>query len=95
MESPAEEVAELLSFAEPGSAPAAESVSDPGAESPRVCLPGRDVPADGDVFEPSDGADEFAPVEPSDPVMSADATGIDATAQPTPRATANAPTRPT
>ena len=84
-----------MSFAEPASALAAESVSGPVADSPRVCLPDRDVLPEGDVFEPSDGADEFVSVEPSDPVMSADATGIDATAQPTPKATARAPTRPT
>ena len=33
--------------------------------------------------------------EPADPVVSAKAIGIAATAEPTPRATANAPTRPT
>ena len=32
---------------------------------------------------------------PADPVVSANATGIDAIAEPTPNATANAPTRPT
>jgi len=44
---------------------------------------------------------ESAPVEsaveldPAEPVVSANAIGIDATADPTPNATANAPTRPT
>jgi hypothetical protein len=40
-------------------------------------------------------SDELDPVEPAEPVVSADATGTDATAEPTPNATANAPTRPT
>jgi hypothetical protein len=40
-------------------------------------------------------SDEFDPVEPAEPVVSANATGTDATAEPTPNATANAPTRPT
>jgi hypothetical protein len=39
--------------------------------------------------------DELGPVEPAEPVVSANATGTDATAEPTPNATANAPTRPT
>ena len=34
-------------------------------------------------------------LDPAEPVVSANATGIDATADPTPNATANAPTRPT
>jgi hypothetical protein len=38
---------------------------------------------------------ELDPVEPAEPVVSANATGTDATAEPTPNATANAPTRPT
>lgn len=53
------------------------------------------VPRDGAELEPSDGADELVPVEPSEPVVSANAIGMDATAAPTPKATANAPTRPT
>ena len=40
-------------------------------------------------------AEEPDPVDPPDPVISANATGIDATAEPTPNATAKAPTRPT
>ena len=44
--------------------------------------------------EPAASA-ELDPAEPADPVVSANATGTDATAEPTPRATANAPTRPT
>jgi len=34
------------------------------------------------------------PVEPPEPLVSANAIGIDTTAEPTPRAIANAPTRP-
>ena len=36
-----------------------------------------------------------AALDPADPVVSANATGKEATAEPTPNATANAPTRPT
>ena len=57
-----------------------------------VCDP-RAGPAVDDVSEESDGED--VPVEPSEPCRSAYAIGIDATAAPTPNATANAPTRPT
>jgi hypothetical protein len=39
--------------------------------------------------------DDSEPVDPADPVVSANATGIAAIPDPTPRATANAPTRPT
>jgi hypothetical protein len=45
--------------------------------------------------EPSEDPDDEDPVDPSEPCRSAKATGIDTTAAPTPRATANAPTRPT
>jgi hypothetical protein len=38
---------------------------------------------------------ELDPDDPPDPVVSANATGTDATAEPTPNATAKAPTRPT
>jgi hypothetical protein len=37
---------------------------------------------------------ESEELDPADPVVSANATGIDAIAEPTPRATARAPTRP-
>jgi len=68
----------------------------------RTALPFRD----GDVLRARDDADADAvdgevevvepePLEPADPVVSAKAMGIDATAAPTPRATAKAPTRPT
>jgi len=42
-----------------------------------------------------DAAEAAEPLDPAEPVESADANGIDATAAPTPRATANKPTRPT
>ena len=53
---------------------------------------GADDESDDDESD-DDESDE--PVEPPEPVVSANATGIDATAAPTPKATANAPTRPT
>jgi len=67
----------------------------------RTALPLRD----GDVLRARDDADADAvdgevevvdpePLEPAEPVVSAKAMGIDATAAPTPRATAKAPTRP-
>jgi hypothetical protein len=45
----------------------------------------------------ADDADDVSadPVEPAEPVVSASATGIDAAADPMPKAIANAPTRPT
>jgi hypothetical protein len=73
----------------------ADAVPD---DAPR---PARAGPRDG-AFVDSDAADpepaesaELDPDDPPDPVVSANATGTDATAEPTPRATANAPTRPT
>jgi len=53
------------------------------------CAVGDDEEVDGevDVVDPE-------PLEPAEPVVSAKAIGIDATAAPTPRATAKAPTRP-
>lgn len=63
---------------------------------------GRDAPRDDDGLtadgEDADGGaaeSELDPVDPADPVVSAAATAIGNTAAPTPRATANAPTRPT
>lgn len=44
--------------------------------------------------EPEEAVDA-SELDPAEPVVSAKATGIDATAEPTPRATASAPTRPT
>jgi hypothetical protein len=46
----------------------------------------------GDEAEVEESDD---PDDPADPVVSANATGTDATAEPTPRATASAPTLPT
>ena len=61
---------------------------------PRVA--DRDEPVDDDETDDPDELDELTPVEPAEPVVSAKATaGIDAIAAPTPKATANAPTRPT
>jgi hypothetical protein len=76
--------------------------SEDGAEltSPRAPdrAPRRE-PADELSEEPEPDDDDFDdsddPVDPSEPCRSANATGIDTTAAPTPRATANAPTRPT
>ena len=52
---------------------------------------------DSDAVDPEDPVDAEDPseLEPGEPVVSAAAIGIDATAAPTPRATASAPTRPT
>lgn len=60
--------------------------AEPACESERAPL--RGVESDE---EPGSGE----PVEPAEPVVSAKADGIHATAAPTPRATANPPTRPT
>lgn len=49
----------------------------------------------GDDEDVDDDESVPDPVEPPDPVRSANANGIATTAEPTPRATANAPTRPT
>ena len=57
--------------------------------APRV---GAFVDAD-DEPDPESAAPD--PVDPAEPVVSANATGIATTAEPTPNATANAPTRPT
>jgi hypothetical protein len=71
------------------------------AEPLLVSLDAVDVPwperRDGDVVlvEPADAVDEASALDPAEPVVSAKATGIDATAEPTPRAMARAPTRPT
>jgi hypothetical protein len=72
----------------------AEGASERSEVSGRVVrAPERDddfVPLDDDVVDASE-----PPAEPADPVLSANAAGIDTTAAPTPRATASAPTRPT
>jgi hypothetical protein len=48
---------------------------------------------DAEELEESDVADDD-PVDPPEPVVSASATGIAANPEPTPSATAKAPTRP-
>ena len=74
--------------ADPVAAPvAAESAL---AESP----PDR-APRDGRAVDAPEAESAVDPVEPAEPVVSANATGTDAIAEPTPSATANAPTRPT
>ena len=70
-----------------GAPPVAESAL---AESP----PDR-APRDGRAVDAPADESALAPVEPAEPVVSANATGTDAIAEPTPNATANAPTRPT
>jgi hypothetical protein len=73
-----------------------EAAPDPRAP-PRVAAD-REPARDGfDLVEESDADAESAEFddEPAEPVVSANATGIAATAEPTPSATASAPTRPT
>ena len=77
-----------------------ESVDEPSAPGSPAVEPAEASPEDGsddpgpDVDDPD--CDELEPVEPAEPVGSANATpGIDAIAAPTPNATASAPTRPT
>ena len=48
-----------------------------------------------DADDEPEASEPAEPVDPPEPVVSANATGTDATAEPTPNATANAPTRPT
>ena len=53
---------------------------------------------DGVLVEAADTDGEFTaaePLDPAEPAVSANANGTDAIAEPTPNATANAPTRPT
>ena len=68
----------------------------PSAESALAGSP-PDLPAPraGRVVDVPEGESALDPVEPEEPVVSAAATGTDAIAEPTPSATANAPTRPT
>ena len=47
-----------------------------------------------DAAEPEEAPAALEPVDPGDPVVSANATGIEAITEPTPNATASAPTRP-
>ena len=58
----------------------------------------RGAPREGafvDADAPADESSALEPVEPAEPVVSAAANGTDTIAEPTPRATARAPTRPT
>lgn len=76
----------------------ATGVSALSALSEGLVRPGRRVGALARVeelfeAEPSDGEPE--PADPPEPVVSAKAIGIAARPDPTPRATARAPTRPT
>ena len=77
--------------------PVASAVAAPGLDEARR---DRVVPRAGAlVDDPADtdtDADESVPepVEPAEPVVSATATGTEAIAEPTPNATASAPTRP-
>jgi len=107
-EEPLPLAAEKASLSEPATVPpdprrpVGEALEESSAESatedpPR---PARAAPREGaDDFGADDSdddePDDDEPVEPPEPVVSATATGTDATAAPTPRATANAPTRPT
>ena len=78
------------------SAAESEAAPDPRAP-PRVAAdrePARDA-VDFDAEPDADAESAELDDEPAEPVVSANATGIAATAEPTPNATAKAPTRPT
>lgn len=68
-----------------------------GRDAPRDDTAADDdgLTADGEDADGGAAESELDPVDPADPVVSAAATAIGDTAAPTPRATANAPTRPT
>ena len=71
------------------------AVTGPTAERPRGrAAPRDDADEDADVEVEVEDSDP-EPVDPAEPVVSAAATANGATAEPTPRATANTPTRPT
>ena len=77
-----------------------ESSSESAADPPRAPRAPRAVPRVGDeVDAPAVDEDEASdvpdPVDPEDPLVSAKAIGIAEMPEPTPRATANTPTRPT
>jgi hypothetical protein len=74
--------------------PAAVSEAAPDPRAPPRGAAEREPARDGFDLEPESDAEEFA-VDPAEPVVSAKAIGIAATADPTPNATARAPTRPT
>ena len=108
-EEPLPRAAEEASLPEPADTPPeprrpaveapAESSTESPAETPTEELPrpARAAPRAGAADFGADDSDDESdePVEPPEPVVSATATGTDATAAPTPKATANAPTRPT
>ncbi len=84
------------SAVDPTEAPRVLAVPSPEALAapPRA----RGAPREGafvDADAPADESSALEPVEPAEPVVSAAANGTDTIAEPTPRATANAPTRPT
>jgi len=95
-----------LATAPPEESPPPVTADDPLPESATAPLrrpdpteepPARTGPRTADDFVDAAPADESAepdPADPAEPVESANATGTDATAEPTPRATARAPTRP-
>jgi hypothetical protein len=74
----------------PAESDGVDGAGDSTAESlgPLVFVSGRDVDALEDVSE-------LGPVDPSEPMVSAKAAGIVTMADPTPRAMAKDPTRPT
>ena len=63
--------------------------------SPRAAREGPRADVLVEADETDDASVVAEPVDPAEPVVSANAIGIAATAEPTPNATANAPTRPT
>ena len=77
---------EDLPVAAPPAEPATRAERDTRPGVPGIVDP---VLVDPVLVEPA------AALDPADPVVSANATGKEATAEPTPNATANAPTRPT
>ena len=73
-----------------------ESTGEPPPAEPLRAPDRADRDDADDVEDPDDDVPaEFDPVDPDDPVVSANANGTDEIADPTPRATASAPTRPT
>ena len=83
----------------PAPSPAADSAApepdSPPSADPRPPARG---PRAGEDFRDDDDDEESAeldPLDPADPVVSANATGSEPRPEPTPKATANAPTRPT
>jgi hypothetical protein len=76
----------------------ARLLDEPWSEALEAPPRARDVPRAGALVDAEAPEDESAPrepVDPAEPVVSAAANGIDAIADPTPSATASAPTRPT